>query len=64
MIYRLLAKLVRRIVRLAPEVFFVACMREIGWSIAVEEGKEMVEGMIIGNDKYLEEVLERLEKTK
>ncbi len=46
--------LIGLIVRLAPMHFLIAAASAMGWGIAVETSKELVEGLTMGNDKYID----------
>ena len=48
--------LVRLLVKIAPWHFLIASIREIGWGISVEKGEEdeIVQGLIMGTDDYID----------
>ncbi len=46
--------LIGLIVRLAPMHFLIASASAMGWGMAVETSKELVEGLVIGTDDYID----------
>ena len=46
--------IVKLLVRIAPMHFLIASIEAMGWGISVETDKEMVEGLVIGDDDFIE----------
>lgn len=46
-------RLVKLLVKIAPLYFLIASVSEMGWNIAVEDS-EMVEGLTIGTNDYID----------
>jgi hypothetical protein len=58
--------IIKLLVRIAPFDFLVASVLEMGWDIAVPkgEGGDAVPGLVVGNDEYIEKILDALEKAE
>ncbi|MCK5019554.1 MAG: hypothetical protein KAS32_21015 [Candidatus Peribacteraceae bacterium] len=50
----MLKYVVRLLVKINPLYFLIASVGEMGWGISVEENDELVEGLVIGIDAYLD----------
>ena len=46
--------IVRLLVKIAPWSFLLAAIREIGWDIAVKDDEEIVQGLVIGTEEYID----------
>ncbi len=46
--------IIKILVKLAPFQFLIASVAEIGWGISVEDKDEMVQGLVIGTDDYID----------
>ena len=46
--------IVKLLVKIAPWYFLIASIKEIGWGISMENNGEMVEGLTIGTDDYID----------
>jgi len=45
--------IVKLLVKIAPWHFLIASIRKIGWGISVETDGEVVDGLVIGTDDYI-----------
>ena len=45
--------IVKLLVMIAPWCFLVASIKELGWGISIEDN-EIVEGLVIGTDEYID----------
>ena len=61
---KILMGLVTLLVRVAPLHFLIASIGEIGWSVSVEKDGEMVEGLTIGTDEYIDRHTPKKRKKK
>ena len=50
----MLRYVLRLLVKISPWHFLIASVGEIGWGISIEEDKEIVEGLVIGTDDYID----------
>ncbi len=57
-------KLIKLLVRLAPLEFLVASIAFMEWTIAFNEDKGLVDGLIIGSDKFVDKYTTRREHGK
>ena len=46
--------IIKFLVKIAPWYFLIASIERIGWGIVVEDTDEIVRGLVIGTDDYLE----------
>jgi len=46
--------LVKFLVKVAPWEFLIASIKEIGWGISIETDSEVVDGLTIGTDDYID----------
>lgn len=46
--------IVKFLVKIAPLHFLIASIGEMGWGVAIEDDREMVEGLVIGTDDYID----------
>jgi len=46
--------IIKLLVKIAPWQFLIASIREIGWGISVEDNDEMVTGLVIGTDDFID----------
>ncbi len=51
MIFRFLVK---RLVSIDPHVFLLAAVRDLGWGVMLDEKDEIVQGLVIGTDEWIE----------
>ena len=42
------------LVRISPLHFLIASLSEMGWDVAIEKDKEIVEGLVIGTEEYID----------
>ena len=51
---KILLAIVRLLVKISPYHFLIASVKELGWGVSVETDREMVEGLVIGTDEYID----------
>ena len=49
--------LIGKLVKLSPWHFLIASVAAVGWGVSVDEDSEVVQGLIIGTEEYIEKQL-------
>ena len=50
----ILRALVKLLVKISPIHFLIASVGEMGWDVAIENDREIVEGLTIGTEEYID----------
>ena len=46
--------IIRLLVKISPMYFLISAVREMGWGVSIEGDRELVEGLTIGTDDYID----------